>query len=127
MLLRIAHHEFRDVVRDGRFRWAAAIVCGLLVAALLTGWAYQRSVSAEHTAAAGLSRDTWLAQSAKDPHSAAHYGAYVFKPRGPLTLIDSGVSAYTGVAAWLEAHKQNEFQFRRVPSRVARVLLSAGA
>jgi ABC-2 type transport system permease protein len=112
LLTRIARHEVRDIVRDGRFRWAAIVVGGLLLVALLTGWSEQRRVAAEHASAGRLSRATWLAQSAKDPHSAAHYGAYVFKPRGPLTLFDSGVNAYTGVAAWLEAHKQNEFQFR---------------
>jgi ABC-2 type transport system permease protein len=119
MVLRIARHELIDVVRDGRFRVAAAIVAGLLLVATLAGWSHQRAVSAQHAAAAGVSRQTWLAQAAKDPHSAAHYGAYVFKPRGPLTLVDSGVDAYTGVAAWLEAHKQNEFQFRPAQDRAS--------
>lgn len=119
MLWYIARHELRDVVRDGRFRWASAIVVGLLLVALLTGWTYQRSVAAEHASAAQQSRATWLAQSSKDPHSAAHYGGYVFKPHGPLTLVDSGVNAYVGVAAWLEAHKQNEFQFRPAQDRAS--------
>jgi ABC-2 type transport system permease protein len=119
MLLCIVHHEFRDILRDGRFRASAFVVLGLLVTSLLTGWSYQRAVAAEHDSAADISRETWLAQSAKDPHSAAHYGAYVFKPRGPLTLVDNGVNAYTGVAAWLEAHKQNEFQFRPAQDRAS--------
>jgi ABC-2 type transport system permease protein len=112
LLVAIAKHEVRDVVRDGRFQWSALMVGGLLLAALIAGWSQQRQVAAEHASAEQTSRDTWLSQAAKDPHSAAHYGAYVFKPRGPLTLFDSGVNAYTGAAAWLEAHKQNEFQFR---------------
>ncbi|MCA1572285.1 MAG: DUF3526 domain-containing protein [Chloroflexi bacterium] len=119
LLLRIARHELRDVVRDGRFRWTSAAVLGLLLVALLTGWTYQRSVTAEHASAARTSRDTWLAQPAKDPHTAAHYGSYVFKPREPLTLFDNGVNAYAGVAAWLEAHKQNEFQFRPAQDRAS--------
>lgn len=119
MLLRIARHELRDVIRDGRFRWASALVLGLLLVALLTGWTHQRAVAAEHASAAQTSRDTWLAQPARDPHTAAHYGAYVFKPRSPLTLFDSGVNAYTGVAAWLEAHKRNEFQFRPAQDRAS--------
>jgi ABC-2 type transport system permease protein len=36
-----------------------------------------------------------------------------------LTLVDSGVNAYVGVAAWLEAHKQNEFQFRPAQDRAS--------
>jgi ABC-2 type transport system permease protein len=119
MLTRIARHEFRDVVRDGRFRWASVITVGLLLIALLTGWSAQRAVSAEHASAAQMSRATWLTQSSKDPHSAVHYGAYVFKPRGPLTLFDSGVNPYAGVASWLEAHKQNEFQFRPAQDRTS--------
>jgi ABC-2 type transport system permease protein len=112
MLWTIARREIVDVVRDGRFRWATVIVGALLIVALLAGWKAQRDVSADHASAERLARAQWLAQAPKDPHSAAHYGSYAFKPRGPLTLFDSGVNAYTGVAAWLEAHKQNEFQFR---------------
>jgi ABC-2 type transport system permease protein len=119
MLLRITRHEIRDVWRDGRFRWAAAFVGGLLGVALVTGWTYQRAVSAEHASAERLSRQNWLSQASKDPHSAAHYGAYAFKPSGPLTLFDSGVNQYSGLAAWLEAHKQNEFQFRPAQDRTA--------
>jgi ABC-2 type transport system permease protein len=119
MLLRIARHEVRDVLRDGRFRLAAVMILGLLSVALVTGWSYHRAVAAQHASAAETSRRTWLSQSARDPHSAAHYGAYVFKPRDPLALIDSGLHAYTGVAAWLEAHKQNEFQFRPAQDRAS--------
>lgn len=112
MIWTIARWEIVDVVRDGRFRWATAIVGTLLVVALLAGWKAQQDISADHASAERLARVQWLAQAPKDPHSAAHYGSYAFKPREPLTLFDSGVTAYTGVAAWLEAHKQNEFQFR---------------
>lgn len=112
MVWTIARREIIDVIRDGRFRWAALIVGTLLFVSLLAGWKYQRDVSADHASAERLARAQWLAQAHKDPHSAAHYGSYAFKPREALTLFDSGVNAYTGVAAWLEAHKQNEFQFR---------------
>lgn len=119
MLRRIVHHEIRDVCRDGRFRWAAMFVGTLLGVSLLTGWTYQRTVSAEHAGAERFARETWLGQSSKDPHTAAHYGAYAFKPYGPLTLFDSGVNQYAGVAVWLEAHKQNEFQFRPAQDRAS--------
>jgi ABC-2 type transport system permease protein len=119
MLPHVIRHEIRDVCRDGRFLWAAALVGLLLIVALLTGWTYQRDVAGEHASAERLTRDAWLAQSARDPHTAAHYGAYAFKPRGPLTLFDSGINPYSGVAAWLEAHKQNEFQFRPAQDRAS--------
>ncbi len=108
----IARREIVDVIRDGRFQWATAIVGALLLVSLLAGWKFQRDISSDHASAGRLARTQWLSQAPKDPHSAAHYGSYAFKPREPLTLFDSGVNPYTGVAAWLEAHKQNEFQFR---------------
>jgi ABC-2 type transport system permease protein len=117
MIRTIAAHELRDVIRDGRFRWATAFTLGLLVVALLTAATYQQEVAAEHDSAARFSREAWLAQPSKDPHTAAHYGAYAFKPRGPLTLFDAGVNQFAGVAVWLEAHKQNEFQFRPAQDR----------
>jgi ABC-2 type transport system permease protein len=117
MIRTIAIHELRDVIRDGRFRWATAFTLGLLVVALLTAATYRQEVAAEHESAERFSRDSWLAQPSKDPHTAAHYGAYAFKPRGPLTLFDAGVNQFAGVAVWLEAHKQNEFQFRPAQDR----------
>ena len=117
MIRTIAAHELRDVIRDGRFRWATTFTLGLLVVSLLTASTYRHDVAAEHESAARFSRDSWLAQPAKDPHTAAHYGAYAFKPRGPLTLFDAGVNQFAGVAVWLEAHKQNEFQFRPAQDR----------
>ena len=108
----IARKEARELLRDGRFRWGAALVCCLLAVALLSGWQHYSAVSASHTAAAEESWDRWLAQGEKNPHSAAHYGVYAFKPMTPLSLVDQGVNAYTGVFTWLEAHNQNPFEYQ---------------
>jgi ABC-2 type transport system permease protein len=100
------------MLRDGRFKWSAAIVMTLLVAALGAGWKNYRDVSRQRTAAAASMREMWVNQPPKNPHSAAHYGIWAFKPKTPLSLVDHGVDQYVGVASWLEAHKQNEFRFR---------------
>lgn len=115
----IARRELLDITRDGRFRTAAVIVAALLAVALGAGWSHHRDVADQQARAQAATRAHWLAQPAKDPHSAAHYGIYAFKPRAPLTLFDTGVEPYTGVAALLEAHKQNEFQFRPAQDRAA--------
>jgi ABC-2 type transport system permease protein len=109
---RIARKEFTEMFRDGRFRAAGAIVFALLAGALLLGWQNHREVSAQHRAAQEATRAQWLNQGKKNPHSAAHYGVYAFKPQVPLSLVDHGTDPYTGVAVWLEAHKQNEFKYR---------------
>ena len=112
MILRIARKEMTEMIRDGRFRVSGAIVFTLLAGALLLGWQHYSEVRAQHTAAQKATRDQWLHQGKKNPHSAAHYGIYAFKPTSPLSLVDGGTDPYTGVAVWLEAHKQNEFKYR---------------
>jgi ABC-2 type transport system permease protein len=112
MMIRIAQKEWMEMRRDGRFRWASTLVLALLAVSLAMGWKHFREIHAQHEAARRLTREHWLNQPPKNPHSAAHYGIYAFKPQMPLSLVDRGVDAYTGVAAWLEAHKQNEFQHR---------------
>ena len=84
----------------------------VLTGALAMGWMHYREVSSQHEVARRDTREQWLHQGSKNPHSAAHYGVYAFKPRIPLSLVDPGVDPYVGVAAWLEAHKQNEFKFK---------------
>jgi ABC-2 type transport system permease protein len=112
MITTIARKEMTEMVRDGRFRWAAAMVLALLGAALVLGWQHYRDVSSEHEIAQRTTRDHWLNQGRKNPHSAAHYGVYAFKPKMPLSFVDRGIDPWVGVAAWLEAHKQNEFKYR---------------
>ncbi|BAC91046.1 ABC transporter permease [Gloeobacter violaceus] len=112
MIWRIARKEYLEMVRDGRFRAGATVVLGLLVVSLLMGWKHYSDVSAQHAAAQRATRTQWLAQEPKNPHSAAHYGVYAFKPKLPLSFVDQGVDDYVGVAVWLEAHKQNDFRYR---------------
>jgi ABC-2 type transport system permease protein len=109
---RIARKEFIETSRDGRFRWAAGFIFVLLLLSLLAGGLRYAGVNALHSEAQQAERERWLNQGAKSPHSAAHYGIYVFKPQTPLSVIDSGVEPYVGVAGRLEAHKQNIFQYK---------------
>ena len=112
MVGRIARKELQDMTRDGRFRVLATVVVVLALASVAAGWARYRDVQRQHQEAQQATRAQWLSQPAKNPHSAAHYGMYAFKPKSRLSMIDAGVDPYVGVAAWLEAHKQNEFAYR---------------
>lgn len=112
MTLIIAKKECLEMWRDGRFRGIAGVVLLLLLAALVTGWQHYRQVQSEHSAAQQASRQQWLNQGARNPHSAAHYGVYAFKPVMPLSFVDLGLDPYTGVSIWLEAHYQNPSRYR---------------
>jgi ABC-2 type transport system permease protein len=112
MVLTIVRKEFTEMARDGRFRWMASIVLLLLLTSLALGWKHYRQAQAERDAAQSASRDTWVNQGRRNPHSAAHYGVYAFKPQAPLSLVDTGLDPYTGVSVWLEAHYQNPSRYR---------------
>jgi ABC-2 type transport system permease protein len=107
MIGTVAAKEFAEIVRDGRFRWTAALMVLLLLTALAAGWQRYTSYMAIQGAAQGATNTQWLKQGDKNPHTAAHYGNYAFKPLGPLAFFDNGVTNYTGTAVFMEAHKQN--------------------
>lgn len=107
MIATIARKEFTEIVRDGRFRWSAALMVLLLLTAILAGWQRFATYSATQTAAQGATNSQWLKQGDKNPHTAAHYGNYAFKPLGPLAFFDSGITSYAGTTIFMEAHRQN--------------------
>jgi ABC-2 type transport system permease protein len=119
MISRIARKEVTEMLRDGRFRLLAAMVLLISLLSLGAGWKHYAELSRQHATARAETRAQWLNQDRKNPHSAAHYGVYAFKPKSQLAMIDTGIDPYVGVAAWLEAHKQNEFKFRPAQDRTA--------
>ena len=119
MISRIARKELTEMLRDGRFRLLAGMVLAISLLSLAAGWKNYSALSRQHAAAQSATRAQWLGQDKKNPHSAAHYGVYAFKPKSQLAMIDTGVDPYMGVAVWLEAHKQNDFKFRPAQDRTA--------
>jgi ABC-2 type transport system permease protein len=53
-------------------------------------------------------REQWESIEEMNPHGAAHYGTYVFKPTNMLSSIDEGVNGITGNVLRVEGHVQNE-------------------
>jgi ABC-2 type transport system permease protein len=119
MIRRVARRELVDLVRDRRFHILSMTVLAVSALSLAVGWKQYRDVAQQHAQAQAATRAQWLGQTKKNPHSAAHYGVYAFKPKSPLAMIDTGVDPYTGVAVWLEAHKQNEHKYRPAQDRTA--------
>ncbi|MDX2143841.1 MAG: DUF3526 domain-containing protein [Rhodospirillaceae bacterium] len=107
MIASIARKEFIAALRDGRVMWSAAIFAVMLIAALASAAQRYADISQERAAAQAIVNEQWQNQGEKNPHAAAHYGVYAFKAVTPLSFFDTGVSSFTGVSIWLEAHKQN--------------------
>jgi ABC-2 type transport system permease protein len=108
----VAFKEWKDLGRDSRFRILAGVTLLLMVTALIQGIVSVNRLHHDHEAAEAGDRVIWTAQGAKNPHSAAHFGQYAFKPVSPLAVADPGVDEFAGNAVYLEAHKQNEDRFR---------------
>ena len=119
MILKIARKEIKEIVREGRFRITAILVTTLLIASVFVSHSYYRSINEQHNQAKINARNEWTGQGKKNPHSAAHYGTYAFKPKYPLSLIDNGVDKYSGVSIYLEAHKRNDSQYMAAQDQTA--------
>lgn len=112
MIFEIAKQEFRNMLREGRFRTAAVLLSALFALSLFGAYDYYASLKKQHSEAAATAREQWDNQKDKNPHSAAHYGTYVFKPIYPLSYFDRGVDAFTGNTLFLEAHRSNQSKFK---------------
>lgn len=56
-------------------------------------------------------RAQWDEMDPTNPHRAAHFGSYAFKPSTVLNSIDEGINAVTGNVLRLEGHKQHDVMF----------------
>jgi ABC-2 type transport system permease protein len=108
----IARKELTDAMRDGRFRWASLILTALMLLSAGAAWRGRSVAERERAAAAHVIDEAWVNQGEKTPHSAAHYGTWVFKPSTVLSVVDPGIEPYAGSATFLEAHRRNEMRYR---------------
>ena len=107
MILRIARREVLETVRDRRFRWSAGVIVVLIGASLLSGWDYVARTARHEDLVQSAERNRWLNKGDMNPHSAAHYGQYLFKPRLALEAVDPGIVPYSGTSIFIEPHHQN--------------------
>jgi ABC-2 type transport system permease protein len=56
-------------------------------------------------------RSQWDSMKPTNPHGAAHFGSYAFKPNSILSSIDEGVNTITGNVLRLEGHTQNDLVY----------------
>lgn len=125
MMASIARKETLALLRDGRL-WSLGLTLALLfIAMLFTAVDRRDKAEQERSAVEHAVRDQWDHQGDKNPHRAAHFGLYAFKPRSALSSVEPGVDAQTGQALWLEPHKRNMAMF--TPAADAAPALGLGA
>lgn len=108
----------RELWRDGRLPAATVLVLALGFLALSMDRVRWSENERDRLAAEALDGDTWNAQGARNPHSAAHFSRFAFRPSSRLSILDPGVEAYAGSAVWMEAHYQDPPGFRSAEDRL---------
>ncbi|PCE66640.1 ABC transporter permease [Sediminicola luteus] len=111
MILSTFKKENQGFMRSGRIRIALLTVLLLIAVAFWISSKHYEATNRMYDSAKTSERANWDGQGEKNPHSAAHYGTYAFKPKYPLSLIDQGVDKYVGSSIFLEAHARHEAQF----------------
>jgi ABC-2 type transport system permease protein len=107
MLMASFQKEWLLFRRDGRLVWLLLTLFTMMLLGIASSSYQYQQAQLLKTQTQVAERDRWLNQGEKNPHSAAHYGVYLFKPETPLAVIDPGASGYLGDVLFLEAHKRN--------------------
>lgn len=125
MIATILRRELREYWRNKPFRVLFCVLLALVGVASLDGWnRAQQAAMAKKNAEVG-DHDNWVEQGENNPHGAAHFARYAFRPTPPLAAFEPGVLDFAGAAVWMEAHHQNPATLRRAEDSLARAPLSA--
>lgn len=112
MIVRMLRMELALLARERRVRWIAGVLAVMMTASFALGLGEVRRNALEAERLTKVERQRWLSQDPKNPHSAAHYGLWAFKPISPLAAIDPGLDPYLGRMIRIEAHRRNDAVFR---------------
>ncbi|OAI16965.1 hypothetical protein A1507_11385 [Methylomonas koyamae] len=111
MIATVMRKELLTTLRDGRLLVLGLSLFALFAAFFLFSSQQLQAQRLEKQRVGATAKEQWNSQSVKNPHSAAHYGIYVFKPDLPAAAIDPGLTPFTGQSLWLEPHKRNLTRF----------------
>ena len=124
ILAAIITKDVRELRRDRRVVVMALLVLALGLTALATSWVRISAHEADRAATIAADRATWEGQGARNPHSAAHFSKWAFKPLTAEAVLDPGIAAYAGSAVWMEAHNRNPAVARPIDDQT--VILPSG-
>ena len=104
----IIWNEWRFLVRSRALRFITLGFVLLLGTSVFLGQQQAKSLTARYSEASDHLREQWESIDDMNPHGAAHYGTYIFKPTNLLNGLDAGVNSVTGNVLRVEGHVQNE-------------------
>ena len=116
--------DLRELRRDRRVVVMALLVLALAITALLTAYVRINAYEVDRAATIAADRVTWEGQGARNPHSAAHFSKWAFKPLTAQAVLDPGTTAFAGSAVWMEAHNRNPAVARPIDDQT--VILPSG-
>lgn len=111
MIGHIFKNEWSFFLRNSIFLGTGIGFIIFLVVSILLGNKEAQKQKVESNKAQEHLREQWESIDAMNPHSAAHYGTYVFKPNNLLSSLDDGVNSVTGKVLRVEGHVQNEIVY----------------
>jgi ABC-2 type transport system permease protein len=126
-MFRSFRSELDLLLADPRVRWIAAVLVLLMTASFALALTEARRTAQDATRMEVVERQRWLSQDPKNPHSAAHFGVWVFKPSPPLATLDPGVEPYVGRMVRIEAHRVNDAVFRSAQDRTTLARVGASS
>ncbi len=104
----IIKNEWKFLLRNRALIGISLVFILILAASVYLGSLQSKNQTQQYESAKDHVRKQWESIDAMNPHSAAHYGTYVFKPSNLLSSLDDGVNSVTGNVLRVEGHVQNE-------------------
>jgi ABC-2 type transport system permease protein len=110
MWMIIARKELKEAIRKRVFLVLALLFWSLMGVTAYSSYGHYTNYTGQVKEAENMFRQEWEQQK-RNPHSAAHFGTYLFKPLSFLGLYDPGINSYTGNTYRVEAHNQSEMNY----------------
>jgi ABC-2 type transport system permease protein len=108
MLAQIIKNEWLFLIRSRIFLAVSMTFIFILLVSVFLGHLQTAKQDQTFNKAKDHVRQQWVSIDDMNPHSAAHYGTYIFKPANLLSSLDQGVTSVTGNVLRVEGHVQNE-------------------
>ncbi|MCB9267626.1 MAG: DUF3526 domain-containing protein [Lewinellaceae bacterium] len=124
MIRLIFLNELKGSLRDRRVQLLAGFTLLLLALSAWTGHGAYEHLQAARSKAAEKAEAQWDSLGDYNPHGAAHYGTYAYRPLGLLRMLDAGVQPYTGDVLKVEGHVQNEAMYAEASRSTSLMRLS---